>query len=346
MYNARNHVKEDVDMLKAIWQFFVPLVIVAAVILAGFYVVPYLKRIDNQTLAAVKIQASTQAAEDLSGAVTESASAYPWLRHPYDAANTIAARVPAPTGYERVQVDPDGFANWLRNLPLKPAGSQVCTAIGQPRQLQAGHVAVLDIDAGTGSLQQSVQAVMRLRAEYLYHKKRLAAIYFKFPNGQPVEFIKWAQGIKPVVGADGALVLTTDGKLTWTKPGRNLRKDYSYENFRAYLDMVFAHVDAASYIKELEKGPLLKNMSICNVFITAGKPGQAAIAVDMAERRANGAKAFLLVQGANPAQDLYVTKNFRPADTGIYPWFDVRIGQGVTTPEGYKFTKDDLKKLK
>jgi hypothetical protein len=99
-------------------------------------------------------------------------------------------------------------------------------------------------------------------------------------------------------------------------------------------------------MKEMEKGPLLKNMSIGNVFITAGHPGQAVIVADMVEKHSNGAKAFLLIQGANPAQDLYVTKNFRPADTGIHPWFDVNIGQGVATPEGYKFTRDDLKKLK
>ena len=332
-------------MFKALWQFLMPLVIVAAVILGGYEVVRHLRDVDAQTLAVIKQKPQTQSAEDEDGVVTEFASPYPWLNRKYDPANTIAARITVPMGYERAQVDPDGFAHWLRHLPLKPPGTAVSGFDGKPASLQAGHMAVLDMDA-IGPHQESVQAIMRLRAEYLYHKKRLLAIYFNFPNGQPVEFVKWAQGIKPVIGEDGRPVLGEDGKLTWTRANRNLRKDYSYANFRAYMDMVFAHCDARTYMKEMEKGPLMTNLSIGNIFISPGNPARCSIVVDMIERRSNGAKAFLLVQGSTPAQDLYVSRNFRPADTGIFPWFDVRIGQGVVTPEGFRFTRDDLKKLK
>jgi hypothetical protein len=322
-------------MLKSITSFLAIVVGLAAAMGGGYFLLNMANRADLAHEQAMKPVAASLPADQSLTPTSGPHRAYPWVTQ-YDSASTLAARIPAPRGYERAEVDPDGFAHWLRNLPLKPAGTPVRLFNGQARPDQSGHVAVLDVDVGSKDLQQCADAIIRLRAEYLYNKQQFSRIHFNFTSGVTVEFSKWAQGIKPELQGN---------TLTWTKARRNATKDYSYDNFRTYLDTIFAYAGTASLSQELVQVNPVKLMNIGNVFIQGGNPGHAVLVIDMVENKRNGAKAFLLAQSFMPAQDIHILRNTRPADTGIWPWYDVNFGPQLTTPD-WKFNRTDLKRFK
>ena len=86
----------------------------------------------------------------------------------YDANASLTARIRPPAGFLRSQVEVGDFADWLQRLPLKPAGTPVKLFDGRLSPNQDNHAAVIDIDVGTRDLMQCADAVIRLRAEYLY----------------------------------------------------------------------------------------------------------------------------------------------------------------------------------
>ena len=79
-------------------------------------------------------------------------------------------RIAPPQGFIRKEIS--GFGDYLRNLPLKPLGTKVKLYDGSVKGWQGGAYAVIDMEIGTSDLQQCADAVMRLRAEYLWHEKR------------------------------------------------------------------------------------------------------------------------------------------------------------------------------
>ena len=101
----------------------------------------------------------------------------------WEKCNTIATRFAPPQGYTRSVAHANSFGNFLQNLPLKPAGSQVHLYDGRLKANQSVHAAVLDMDAGETDLQQCADAVMRLRAEHLFAQKQYGQIHFNLTNG-------------------------------------------------------------------------------------------------------------------------------------------------------------------
>ena len=330
-------------MFRSILKGLAALTAVAGTAILGYWLMNLLRDADQAQVAA---QASASARDEQSGAGSEEDrrprrdpnNPYCWLSR-YDSAACLAARIPTPPGYERVEVDPDGFTCWLRHLPVKPAGSPVKLYNGRLKGNQNAHCAVIDIDVGNKDLQQCADAIIRLWAEYLYSRGRFGAIHFNFTSGETCEFVKWAEGIKPIV--EGGLV-------SWTKPPRPLTrtspKDLSYANFRGYLDTIFAYAGTQSLAGELRKVDV-KFIRPGDVFIQGGNPGHAVIVLDMAESNKGGRRCFLLGQSFMPAQDIHVLKNPRPADQGIAPWYDVVFGQQLATPE-WKFNRADLMRFK
>ena len=124
---------------------------------------------------------------------------HPWLSRPPAASDQLMHRIAPPRGFKRVSVPPDSFAFWLRRLPLKPKGSAVYLYNGQLKFNQRAHMAVVDIDIGKRDLQQCADAVMRLRAEYLYSRGRDRDIHFNFTGGTRVPFSRWKRGERPRV---------------------------------------------------------------------------------------------------------------------------------------------------
>jgi Domain of unknown function (4846) len=239
---------------------------------------------------------------------------YPW-RVGESRPETISGRLPPPPGFERVAVPADSFAAWLRGLPLKPNGTAVKLFNGTDKPRQDVHAAVIDIDAGSRDLQQCADAVMRLRAEWLFAADKKSEIGFNFTSGARVPFSRYAKGERP----------DESGK-TWKA---SAKPDASYPSFRKYMNLVFSYAGTASLEKEL--APVATaDLQIGDVFIKGGFPGHAVIVADVAENKLTKAKRFLLIQSYMPAQDMHVLKN--PANGDGSPWYALPTAE-LITPE-------------
>ncbi len=254
---------------------------------------------------------------------------YPWL-DAYDENNALANRIAPPAGYVRRPFPRNSFGWWLRRLPLKPGRPPVCLFDGRKKGNQSAHFAVLDMDAGSKNLQQCADAVIRLRAEYLFSVGRGDAVSFNFTSGDPAAFRQWKAGYRPIV--DGNCV-------SWRK---SAAPDGSYASFRRYLTAVFMY--AGSYSLSRELTPVgMAEMTVGDVFIQGGFPGHAVIVADMAVRPDSGRKVFLLCQSYMPAQDVHVLKN--PTDPALRPWYALDVDDELVTPE-WTFQKSDLKRFR
>ena len=218
------------------------------------------------------------------------------------AANNLAARIPTPQGYKRVDVTEGSFAHFLRNLPLKPAGSDLHYHTGQVKERKyAG--AVVDMDFGKNSNEQCADAIIFLRASYLWKTRQYAKISFCFTNGFKAEYAKWAQGYR------------IRNNNAWVK---TQKADYGYQSFRKYLNLVFQYAGTASLSQELK--PIGRcwatDIQAGDVIIKGGFPGHAEMVVDVAEND-KGERIVLLAQSFMPAQEIEVFPQwFSPSSNG------------------------------
>ncbi len=243
---------------------------------------------------------------------------YPWLGQ-NDKNESIATRVEVPRGFERDSLPQRSFGYWLRHLPLKRGRPPVMLYDGRPKGNQDAHVAVVDIDVGTSDLQQCADAVIRLRAEYLYSQARYEDIRFDFTSGDEASFGNWMEGFRPVVRGNS---------VSWT---RSAGADSSYNVFRKYLNSVFTY--AGTYSLSLELIPVgdVEDISNGDVFILGAFPGHSVMVVDTAVNPASGERIFLLVQSYMPAQEIHLLKN--PIDDELSPWYRSGFGDVLHTPE-------------
>ena len=245
------------------------------------------------------------------------------------AGKTVEERFNPPEGYKRKNYSSGSFEYYLKTLQLKPAGEKVHTYDGAIKQPDNVYEAVLKIDVGDKDLQQCADAIMRLRAEYLFAQQRYEDIHFNFTNGNKAEFEKYAAGYRfqPKTNA-------------WVKTAK---EDNSYKTFKEYLELVFTYAGSLSLSRELK--PIdVEDMEPGDVFIKGGSPGHAVIVLDVIEDSKTDIKLFILAQSYMPAQEIHILKNGTPADA-ISPWFNTEFGPYLKTPE-WTFTRAQLMRFK
>jgi hypothetical protein len=212
--------------------------------------------------------------------------------------------IPVPQGFQRRSADRLSFVEWTRALPLKEDRT-VYLYNGSPKSNQSAQFAVIDMPVGKKDLQQCADAVMRVRAEYLYHRQRYTEIDFMDNNHKHYVFSK-----------------TTAGRAA----------------LEQYLENVFAHCGTISLSSQLYHLPL-RNMQPGDVFIKAGSPGHAMLVADVAQDK-EGRKVYLLAQSYMPAQDMHVVVN--PSDRSLSPWYTADSSFPIQTPE-WTFRPNQLK---
>jgi hypothetical protein len=221
---------------------------------------------------------------------------YSWMPAP----DNVLARFKTPAGYTQQKTESGSFAEWLQNLPLKPAGTQTKTYRGDVARTDVYTAAVVDISVGNQDLQQCADAVMRLRGEYLYHQKDYKAITFNFVSGFRCDYIHYAEGYR----------YRNDKWILSAK------KDYGYNTFLKYMDLVFAYAGTLSLQKQLKTVQNANELKTGDVFIHGGSPGHCFIVMDVVEN-ADHKKQFLLAQSFMPAQNIQVLQY------GGNPWFSM-----------------------
>jgi hypothetical protein len=203
--------------------------------------------------------------------------------------------IPPPPGFKRTSVNNRSFAEWLRQVKLKKSKT-VYLFNGMPKTNQQAQYAVLDIPVGSKNLQQCADAVMRLRAEYLYSAGRHNEIVFY----------------------------------------DNLNRAYRFDaandrsGVESYLEKVYAWCGTLSLDKQLKTIRNYADVQPGDVFIHGGSPGHAVIVMDVAIN-INGEQVFMLAQSYMPAQDIHILKN--PADEKQSPWYSLPANGPLQTPE-------------
>jgi hypothetical protein len=243
---------------------------------------------------------------------------------------TVENRFPPPAGFAREAVPDNSFASYLRRLPLKSHGEQVRLYDGRVKPNPGVYVAVVDLAIGGRDLHQCADAVIRLRAEYLFSRQRYDDIRFRFTCGFLAEYSHWRRGERIVVSGSS---------VRWVRTGR---PGDDRRSFWRYLETVFAYAGTASLAGELESVPG-GGPGIGDVFIQGGHPGHAVIVVDAAENREGGRRVFLLAQSYMPAQEIQVLMN--PNDSCLSPWYASDFGDILATPE-WTFRASDRMRFK
>lgn len=227
--------------------------------------------------------------------------------------NTVESRFIPPNEYNRLDVSENSFGAFLRYLPLKEKGSKVNYYTSETKSNYGIYVGVIDLPIGDKNLHQCADAVMRLRAEYLFAQKKYQEIHFNaLFDGKPKYFTDFAKG------------------------------NFSYEKFWKYLENVFTNSNTTSLYDELIPVHSIRDVEIGDVFIEKKQPyGHAAIVVDIAVNH-SGEKIFLLAQSYMPAQEIQVLDN--RVDRSIAPWFR-SVNNIIETPE-WIFSVNHLRRFK
>ncbi len=213
-------------------------------------------------------------------------------------------KIPLPAGFERPDAGELSFAHWLQQVKLKK-DKTVYLYDGSRKINQQAQFAVLDIPVGKKNLQQCADAVMRLRAEYLYSVKKYQQIRFIDNEGGVYQFTP----------------------------------TFTPEHFNIYLQKVFGMCGTASLSKQM-KAVNLTDIQPGDVLIRGGFPGHAVMVMDVAVNK-KGEKIYLLAQSYMPAQDIHILKN--PANDISNPWYYVSDAVLIETPE-YLFRRNELKR--
>lgn len=219
----------------------------------------------------------------------------------------IYTKYKTPEGYERVK-PLDSFSIFLNNLPLKADKYKVKLYDGTSKLNTSSYVGIIDLPSFSSNIQHHANAIIRLRAEYLYKNKRYDKIDFKINARTEVK-----------------------SYLAYIK------EDYSYKKFNEYLEYLLAKTTPNSILQNL-KPVKMKDIQIGDILIQrSNTKSHAVIVMDMA-MNAKGEKLFILAQSYYPGQDIQILSN--PSDEEISPWYHAEDGI-ILTPE-WRFMSSDL----
>lgn len=227
------------------------------------------------------------------------------------------ADIPLPQEYKRRSDSAGSFAQWLRERRLKEDNT-VYLYDGRRKGNQQAQFAVLDITVGKKDLQQCADAIMRLRAEYLFDQQRSNEIRFLATSGQVLSFSRWQQGYRYRLKGQQLEEYKIDSAPVASR-----------QNLDQYLQLVFTYCGTSSLHRQLRKAEAGRSIQAGDVFLQPGFPGHAMLVMDVAEKE--GERMFLLAQSYMPAQDIHIVKN--PDGSGLSPWFKEEGKGRLVTPE-------------
>lgn len=215
------------------------------------------------------------------------------------------SEIPTPFGYERINKE-DGFAKYLRALPLKEKGAKVQYFTGGDARFQSINYAVVDLPMLSND-EQCADMCMRLRGEYLYGIGK--SVHFNSVGGKRLSF-------------NGG----------------------SRKEFEKYMRKVYGVASTLSLSRELETRPL-NEIQPGDVFVYAGidrgrQLGHAVIVVDVAED-SHGNRVFMLAEGNTPARECHILRNwFHPFRS---PWFTMDGDANSIWLSPFRYNANELK---
>ncbi len=209
-----------------------------------------------------------------------------------------------PPGFILTDVPGNRFGQWLQQLPLRKDNT-VYLFDGSKKKNQSLHYAVLDVPYNRHPLQQCADAVMRLRAEYIFE-----------------------------TGAEQNIRFFHRGNDWFTCPAKCTRPQ-----LEAFLNTVFSWCGSYNLQAQLKPVAPIQQIQTGDVFVKGGSPGHAMVVAAVAQND-KGEKVFLLLQSFMPAQDIHIVIN--PYDQQLSPWY--RTSAATIATPGWTFTAADLRR--
>lgn len=240
--------------------------------------------------------------------------------------DSVRARFAPPPGFARVELPPDGFGAWLRDLPLARPDAPVRTFRGDVL-IPAGDsriAAVAALDVGRADLQQCADAVIRLHAEWSWSRGRRDVSY-RAAAGVPLPFERWSRGER---------IRSRGASIEWVFAGGPVD---DHAGFRKYLDAVFAWANTVSLARQAQ-AIAAERIRPGDFFVLPGNPGHTVIVLDVAVR--DSRRVALLGQSFMPAQSFQV---LRPRASAV--WFELDPERDVATPFWRPFPWSSLRRL-
>jgi len=221
---------------------------------------------------------------------------------PFSAERKISD-IPTPRGYSRVACEEGSMGEWLRNLPLRKAGTPVYLYTGGLARMQWLSYAVLDLPLLSNN-EQCADACMRLRAEYLYSQGRYLKINFQTVKRSPMPYLGGA----------------------------------SRKAFEKYMRDVYGLCNTASLYRSLDQRPL-SEVQPGDVLVYPARKGRkyghAVMVVDVAKNK-KGEIMIMCAEGNTPARDLHIVRNAGGAWKKLNLKGDQHVGP-------FRFEPDNLK---
>jgi hypothetical protein len=233
-----------------------------------------------------------------------------------------------PTGFNYAENNDTIYAHWLLDLGLKE-NKTVYLYNGDLKPDQNVQYGVLNIDIGKKDLVQCADAVIKLRADFLFAKHRYSELNFTVTSGDSISFEKWLKGFR------------------WKEHGSKLRSyktnmvvSDSQKEFNKFMELVYSYCGSYSLSKELRPVSDINTIQPGDVFVKGGFPGHAITVMAVAKNSA-GERIFLLSQGYMPAQDIHILKNYN--NPKLSPWYSVKDIYPLYTPQ-WQFQTGSLKR--
>lgn len=220
---------------------------------------------------------------------------YPWLDTMADAGPLpplirLDTRFPTPDGFTRVPVEPGSYAAWLRGLPVRTDRTHVLAYDG--RRLFRPSAAIVALDVGDRDLQQCADTVIRLHAEYRWHRGEADRVAYHFTSGDRSGWRDWRRGERFRIR--GATVERYRGQA----------RSNTWKSWRGWLTHLFRYAGTQSL--RLDSDPLGDRPFAAGDFMVhPGGPGHAVVVLDVAAHP-DGRRVALIGQGFMPAEDLHV----------------------------------------
>jgi hypothetical protein len=247
---------------------------------------------------------------------------------------TIETKFNPPEGYERVYND--DYSKFLRNFPLKK-DNIVKLYDGTNKDNYSFEynteiwAAVLDYDIGTADLHQCADAVLYMRANYLYKQGLTKNLQFNFVSGFTANYLDYLTHYYKVEGNKVSLV-----------PRNNILEDNS-ETLRKWLRQIWMYSNTWSIDKMDSYEVYLDDIKPGDFFIRSNPPpgvGHAINVVDVAVHPM-GWKVVMLSQSYMPAQETHILIN--PLEGGVWYTIDSTT-KIIATPE-FTFYQTELKRF-
>jgi hypothetical protein len=239
------------------------------------------------------------------------------------------ADITVPEGYSRIITDKNSFANWIRKLPLKPAGSNVRDFRGNIfKSTDDSTVAfVINWPIAGKRLEQCMDILVRFYAEYLWNMQEQVKLSLPLPGRHLLKWTDWQLGYRPKFkGINFELIKST-------------KFNSSKNNYNQYLNLIFAETHTQQFYyayPEINR----HEVRIGDFIVKKGVKGHAVLIVDLA-KNANGNLIALIGQGDTPACEFYLL-NYKTKN----PWFPLRFDkEALPLPIRKKMTWDGLRRF-